>query len=159
MDILKFVWDVIGHPYVAIAALLIVIALAAYGYLKGLPALLKVLISPTLWLAIALVVLSLAVLNLKQDNDSLHKQVATQAQTQVASDAAATVTTQVQKAVVKRQTETNRIQGAITNAQPGQAEDDALDAIAAIQSGGNSVAAPAPVGTDGVLDAKRPPAS
>lgn len=135
MFLLKFLWAVIGHPYVLVFALVAAIALAAYGYFKGIPALIKVVASPVTWLAVVLAVMSLAIVNLKQDNDSLHKQVDNAAQVAVAHDDA-TKTTEVRHVQqVRRQAENQTIQGAVDHAQPGHAEDDALDAIAAINAG------------------------
>lgn len=134
MFVLQFLWAAVGHPAVLIAALVLVIGLAAYGYFLGLPALIKVLVSPAFWLAILLVVGVLGIASLKQENDALHKQVAVQATTVTASTDGAAAVQQKVVASTKRQAEDHRIQGAITNAQPGHAEDDAMDEIASIQA-------------------------
>jgi membrane protein implicated in regulation of membrane protease activity len=127
--------SILFHPYVWIAAVIIAAVLAGIYFINPVT-FWKVVTNVKLWLALAVLALFLAYANVEKDTRDLRQQVA-QASQQHTADKDATTVTQtrvVQK--TKRAAQTSRIQDKIDHAQPGQAEDAALDAIAAERSGG-----------------------
>lgn len=129
--------SIFAHPYVWAAALVVAAILAALYFLN--PAMfLKVITNAKLWFGLALVALFLAYANDQKDIKDLNQQVSTLQQQHTSDKDATTVT---QKRVVQktqRATQTATIQDKIDHAQPGQAEDAALDAIASQRDGAGS---------------------
>lgn len=144
MFLLKFLWAVIAHPAVLIAVALAVAALVGYGFWKGWPAAIKVLLDMRTWIVVAIVLLMLSVSSLKQENTDLKAKVDSAVQVETAkTDAAATLTVR-SKAKDRRTSQTQRLDEVIRNAEPNHAVDDVLDEIATLRADG----APAGRGAD-----------
>jgi membrane protein implicated in regulation of membrane protease activity len=111
---------------------LVVIALIAAGiyFTMGPLTLLKVATDIRTWFILAFFLLVLAYAHTEQRADALEQDVKQSKTVQTATtDGAKTTELRVQQKT-KRQTQSNHLQESISHAQPGQAQDDLLDAIA-----------------------------
>lgn len=132
MFFLNFLWATVAHPSVLIALVVVLLAAGLYGYVRGVPALLKIVLDLRTWLAVALVVMALAITDLKKSNVKLEAKAAVAEEVQTGKDDAAQTVAQREKARDKRDGETARIRTAIQK-NSSNPLDAALDEIAAIQ--------------------------
>jgi len=143
---LSILIHLILNPGFAIGIGIIAVAAAIIYFTMGPVQLLKIALDIRVWFIAAFFLVGLAYLHSEKRADDLEaslKQAATQ-QT-ATTDAGKTTDLRVQQKT-KRQTQTTSHQASISNASPGQAEDDLLDAIA--QDHGAPAVAPAqPVAT------------
>lgn len=141
MHILLILFKLLLNPAVLILAGVVVAGLVALWFIGGPVRFAKVIGDFRVWLAVAGVALFLAFANVSHKLDVVQaQQHQQQLQSQAVTDAGTVVTHKVQKQAA-RQSQDNRLQEAITNAQPGQAQDAVLDAIDHERGGG-----PAPGG-------------
>lgn len=125
--------SLITQPWTIIAAVVAVLALAAYGYLRGWPALGKLLADGRTWMVAIAAVVLIGSANLDHKVDALQEQVQTE---QIEKDAYVDASEVLVERNVKqraRAAETQRIQEALTQANPGEEVDAVMDAIAAEQ--------------------------
>lgn len=146
MMFLKFIWAVVANPTVAIVVVLAVLAALIYGYLRGAPALMKILMDLRTWCVAAILILGLAVSDLKKENTDLHKRIDTAEQSMKAKDDTRKTLEKRQRQRDQRAAEDTRLDEVIDNAPPGQAVDNVLDEIDRLQKG----QPPAPAAADPV---------
>ncbi len=120
-------------------AVLAAIAVGLYFW-QGPALLLKIVANPYVWLAAVVALGAMSVMHLEQENKDL-KATVQQQQTQSSATTDAQKTDEVRVTQkTKRQTQSDKQQTVITNAKPGQAQDDLLDEISSERPDLNSSA-------------------
>lgn len=135
MAFLSFIWAVVANWQVLAALAAVAVVAAGYAYFRGLPALLKIVLDLRTWLVVGFVVLVLAVSSLQKKNEVLNDKLDNAEQVEISKTDASKTLTKRLKAKDVRAAESQRLEEAITNAEPEEAVDDLLDEIAALQSG------------------------
>ena len=144
MFLLGFLWTLVSQPAVLFALAAAGGAAALLFYTSGPQALLKIVMNVKTWAVIAVVMLGLAVVDLKKSNDKLEQQIAHSNEVVISKDDAAKSVAKREKLAVRRQAEKTRIQEALTHAEPEEVYDATLDAIAEVQRGSSADAKPVP---------------
>lgn len=123
--------SLITQPWTMIFVVVLILAGAAYFYLRGAPAFIKLVSDWKVWLAIVAACFLIGSANLNQKVEDLQEEVKVE---QVEADAyadAADVLTDRATNIRTRAAENQRITTAIVEATPGEEVDAVMDAIAA----------------------------
>lgn len=124
-------------PYALYGVLALALIAIGLYFTVGPVALLKIAMDIRTWFAIAAILAVLAFAHQEQANRDLKQQIDQQAQQSTATtDGAKTTQIRVEQKT-KRATQASRIQSAIVQAKPGDAQDAVMDAIAAEQANPN----------------------
>lgn len=130
---LGLAFSLITQPWTIIAVLVAVAGVVALGFLRGWPAVLKLLADGRTWMVAIAAILVIGSANLDRKVDALQEQVQTE---QIEKDAYVDASEVLVERNVKQRVragETRRIQEALTQANPGEEVDAVMDAIAAEQ--------------------------